>query len=483
MDEEKRLEILSAELMNPRPLLHRDAKVSENTQTLLDTFEVIRQAVQQDPNSIQSYIISMTHEISDMLEVLLLAKEVGIWINKNGHTISPIDIVPLFETIDDLERGSELLEKLFANPVYKIQLNARNNFQEIMLGYSDSNKDGGYWMANWALHKAQRTLSETCRKNDISFRLFHGRGGTVGRGGGRANQAISAMPSSCHNGKIRFTEQGEVITFRYALPAIAHRHLEQIMNAMILSTAKADKKRKNTAISPTVESAGLMEEIARESMDKYRSLIDHPDFWNWYSTVTPIRHISNLHIASRPVSRAKGNELNMEAMRAIPWNFAWTQTRYNVPGWYGIGQALSKKTNQPEILKKLHELYNEWPFFQAVLNNAQREMARSELPIAQQYVNGLYKKERYNFDKTIRDDFEQAKKAILAITGFKQLLDNSPVIQKSIRLRNPYTDVLNLIQMELLAQWNEVGPEEGKEIERGILLSLNGLAAAMQSTG
>ncbi len=483
LEEEERLKILTSELNNPRPLLHRNAKVSESTQTLLDTFEVIRKAVEQDPDSIQSYIISMTHEISDMLEVLLLAKEVGIWINRNGDTISPVDIVPLFETIDDLERGASLLEKLFDNPVYQVQLNARNQFQEIMLGYSDSNKDGGYWMANWALHKAQRTLSETCRKHDISFRLFHGRGGTVGRGGGRANQAISAMPASCHNGKIRFTEQGEVITFRYALPAIAHRHLEQIMNAMILSTANADQKRKDTAISPTVESADLMEEIARESMDKYRSLIDHPDFWKFYSSVTPIRHISNLHIASRPVSRAKGNELNLESMRAIPWNFAWTQTRYNVPGWFGIGQAIGKKADKPEVLEKLRELYREWPFFQAVLNNAQREMARCELPIAQQYVKGLAPEGIHDFDQAIRSDFEQAKKAILAITEFQDLLDNSPVIQKSIRLRNPYTDVLNLIQTELLSRWGKQPPEVSKEIGRGILLSLNGIAAAMQSTG
>ncbi|HKJ30773.1 MAG TPA: phosphoenolpyruvate carboxylase [Balneolales bacterium] len=482
MPEEERLDLLKRELFNPRPLIHKDTQVSEDTATTLNTFEAVRKAIKRDPNCIHSYIISMTHEISDMLEVMLLAKEVGLWRYENGKVTSYLDVVPLFETIDDLENGHKLLAKMFESEVYKKQLEARDQFQEIMLGYSDSNKDGGYWMANWALHKAQNNLGKTCQSYGIDFRLFHGRGGTVGRGGGRANQAIIAQPKACHNGRIRFTEQGEVITFRYALPSIAHRHLEQIMNAMVISTADAQNDEKRDQAMPLPKTSEIMEKIAQSSMELYRSLILHPEFWDWYSTVTPVQHISHLRIASRPVSRAKGNDLNYDSIRAIPWNFAWTQTRYNAPGWFGIGRILNDMIEDEETLKYLQELYQKWPFLQAVINNSQREMARSELDIAKYYSDNSPTKGK-DFDSIIRDDFEKARKAILAITQESELLDNTPVIQKSIRLRNPYTDVLNFIQIELMQRWYKPENTNQEELGRALLLSLNGIAAAMQSTG
>ena len=259
--------------------------------------------IELEPESIGSYIVSMTHSVSDLLEVMVLAKEVGLWAFRDGVVTSPLDVVPLYETIEDLENAASLMEKLFSDPLYQLQLAARGNFQEIMLGYSDSNKDGGYWMANWALHKGQASLGSVCQKHNVDFRLFHGRGGTVGRGGGRANQAIFAMPAVCHNGRIRFTEQGEVISFRYASPEIAHRHLEQIFHAVFLSTARFDQDVEHT--STTDPEGRLMEAISAVSMHSYRTLIDDPALWNWYTRITPIAQIaaSPLLLVLYPVSQ------------------------------------------------------------------------------------------------------------------------------------------------------------------------------------
>jgi phosphoenolpyruvate carboxylase len=474
LSDAEKLRILNSELHNSRPLLPRKAQLSEQSGRALDTFKLIEREKSADSGAIGSYIISMTHQVSDMLEVLLLAKEVGLWEKKGNRVVSALDVVPLFETITDLEDAEELLRFLFRNPVYRLHLRARGNFQEIMLGYSDSNKDGGYWIANWALHKAQEKIARIGEEHGVTIRLFHGRGGTVGRGGGRANQAISALPENSQNGRIRFTEQGEVISFRYARTAIAHRHLEQIVNAVL----KAEYRKTPQFNRP--EAREVMEFIARRSMQAYHALIHHPDFWQWYKEVTPIEHISELRIASRPASRKSAQEVDFESMRAIPWVFSWTQTRYNVPGWYGFGAPLLEAMQDKNRRMLLQEMYAEWPFFQAVLNNAQLEMARTRLPIAKYYQS----LSTVNFDERIREEFSKAREAILQISGQEEILDNSPVIQKSIYLRNPYTDVLNLLQIELMRRWREAEPHHNEDgLRHAILLSINGIAAAMQSTG
>jgi phosphoenolpyruvate carboxylase len=389
--------------------------------------------------------------------------------------------VPLFETVEDLEAAGERMAALFAHPAYRRHLEDRGRFQEIMLGYSDSNKDGGYWMANWALHRAQGELGRVCREHGVDFRRFHGRGGTVGRGGGRAGQAILAMPPVVHDGRIRFTEQGEVISFRYSLEAIARRHLEQIVSAMLLATAGATEA---AAEAEGEDAARLMSAIAERSQRAYRELIDDPAFWRWYTAATPIEQISNLPIASRPVSRGSTDEVDFDGLRAIPWGFAWTQTRYLVPGWYGIGKALSEVMEaEPGAEQELARLYREWPFLTAVVNNAQREMARARLEIAERYAALAGEGD---FHARIAEDFRRAREAILAITGQEELLSNNEVIRKSIALRNPYTDVLNLLQIELLRRYRaaDEGDEEGRRgLREALYLSINGIAAAMQSTG
>jgi phosphoenolpyruvate carboxylase len=480
LEEEEKLRVLTAELQNPRPLLGRGVELPETAKLVLETFAVIREATRSEPEAIRCYIVSMTHAISDMLEPMLLAKEVGLGSGEAGFP--GLDFVPLFETIDDLEMSHELMEKLYEHPAYRPQLQARGRFQEIMLGYSDSNKDGGYWMANWALHKAQRRLGEVCRRNEVDFRLFHGRGGTVGRGGGRANQAILAMPRVAHNGRIRLTEQGEVISFRYALPEIARRHLEQLVSAMLVAFGSEghDAPRRDAG-----RPEELMETIARRSMAAYRELIDHPGLWRWYIHVTPIEQISRLPIASRPVSRKSASEVDFEGLRAIPWVFAWTQARYLVPGWFGVGTALKQTMeSDPGAEEALRGLHRDWPFFDAVLESAQREMARARLPISERYARlDPSAGKGTDYHRWITDDFERARDAILTITGGGELLENSPVIRKSIALRNPYTDVLNLLQIELIRRTRE-GPEaDREELRHDIFLSINGIAAAMQSTG
>jgi phosphoenolpyruvate carboxylase len=475
LNEDERLALLEQELQNRRPLLPRKPHLTDETLEVLDTFETIARIKEQDPAAIGLYIVSMTHDISDLLEVMLLAKEVGLWDPESSSC--PIDIVPLFETIDDLRHSGAFMEKLFEHPIYHNQLQARNRFQELMLGYSDSNKDGGYWMANWALHQAQQDLGEVCRRYRVDFRLFHGRGGTVGRGGGRANKAIIAMPAIVHNGRIRFTEQGEVISFRYASEPIAHRHLEQVTHAVLIATAGEASRN---SMAPSDSDTAILDEVAAQSMAAYRSLIDDPEFWPWYTNVTPIEHISNLPIASRPVSRKSAKEVDFDGLRAIPWVFAWTQTRYIIPGWYGTGAGLKTIVADDDKLQALREWYTSWPFFQAVLDSVQREMRRARIEIAEFYSRST---DQGSIHEKIRRDFQDAEEAIRQITGFSSLMENAPVIQKSIDLRNPYTDVLNLLQIELIERYRSAKEDEKQQLRDLLFLSINGIAAAMQSTG
>lgn len=473
LPEADKLKLLTNELKNPRPLLPLGVGLPEDVQEVLNTFDVIRETIEWSPNALGSYIISMTHAVSHVLEVLLLAKETGLW-RIDGDTVnSPIDVVPLFETVEDLNHAGTLLTNMFEHPAYKKHLEHRENLQEVMLGYSDSNKDGGYWMANWALHKAKRHIGQICRDADVDLRLFHGRGGTVGRGGGRAGQAIIAMPRIVHNGRIRFTEQGEVISFRYALPAIAHRHLEQIVRAMMIAPLR---------VADEEGDAMVMEKIADVSMKAYRQLIDDPEFWPWYASSTPIEQISRLPIASRPVSRGSVHHVDFDDLRAIPWVFAWTQTRYIVPGWYGAGEGFQKLLEDHG--SDLKRMYKKWTFFQAVLNSAQREMARTRLDVASEYLNlSSDPKAGERMNRKIVKDFKKAEAAILEITGYDSLYGHIPVFKKSVKLRNPYSDVLNLLQVELIRRSRNDLESDKERLVHAVLLSVNGIAAAMQSTG
>ncbi len=478
MMEEEKAGILTEELESSRPLVPRHARLSKVSTELLDTFNVVSKAAGRNPHAIGSIIVSMTHDVSDMLEVLLIARETGLWYHENNEVISKLDVVPLFETVEDLSNSRTVMQRLFENDVYCKHLAGRRDIQEIMLGYSDSNKDGGYWMANWALHKAQESLALVCGEYGITCRLFHGRGGTVGRGGGRSNQAVLGLPKVCHNGKIRFTEQGEVISFRYALPSIARRHLEQMVNAMIRTAGDTDRN-KNHYFDSRNKGFIMMEEISGRSMKAYQAFTREASTWRWYASITPIEFISALPIASRPVSRKSGKEVDFDSLRAIPWVFAWTQTRYNLPGWFGTGSALDSYLHEhPDDLELMQKLYNQSRFFRSVIDNARRELARAHLDIAERYSRQV----QQGLHHVIVEEFEKTSRRLLDIAGEDELLSNNKVIQRSILLRNPYTDVLNLLQIELM-QRNRDPELRSPKVRHALFSSINGIAAAMQSTG
>jgi phosphoenolpyruvate carboxylase len=470
--ETERVEILSQSIESATLDHSRIEDMSDTTRELLSVFDIIKRTCEHDRHALGSYIISMANSVSDVLEVLWLMRLTGCAV---------LDIVPLFETIDDLEHGPDLLDGMLANPVYRKHIESRGQFQEIMLGYSDSNKDGGFLMSSWVLQAAMSRLAGVCRNKDVKFRFFHGRGGTVGRGGGRSNRAIQATPIDSRSGGLRMTEQGEVISFRYAIPDIAHRHLEQLVSATLLAESQASSEPESRSGSDDQ----LMGRLGDRAMAAYRQLIDDPSFWDWFTQVSPIAHISALPIASRPVARSSGS-VHFENLRAIPWVFSWTQMRINVPGWYGIGNSLSEAiAESEETIGILCRWYQEWDYFRTVIDNAQQEMARARLDIARLYDelahdtgHGASK----HFER-VSAEFQLARTAILRITGQEEILDNNPVIQRSIEQRNGPTDLLNVLQVELLKRYARADKTEKSSLRPVLFASISGIAAAMQSTG
>lgn len=493
LPEEEKVRLLARELLNPRPLLPPEWTDAPEILAVTGVFEVIRRAQRYiAPEAVNTYIISMTHGTSDILEPLLLAKEAGLlrW-RMEGETPrleSDIDVVPLFETIDDLRRCDGLMRGLFANRAYREQVRARGDFQEVMLGYSDSSKDGGFLAANWALQDTQARMARVCRKAGVALRLFHGRGGTVGRGGGRANRAILSQPPGSFDGRIRFTEQGEVISFRYSLAPIAHRHLEQIVNATLLSAAETIGRMKKKRESPAWHDA--IAQMAGRSREVYRDLVyDDPDFWRFYTQATPIAHISRLPIASRPVFRPGKQIAGIEDLRAIPWVFAWVQSRYVLPGWYGLGSALEWFVEQDAgNLATLQQMYRGWPFFKTVVDAAQLELVRAHLPTAAMYAARVHPAELgQRIHHRIEEEFEVTRRWLLKITQQEALLNHAPAVRSTVEFRNPAVTPLSVLQVALLRYWDahleNCSEEESAAWREAILLSIAGIAAAMQSTG
>ena len=477
LSEEERIALLRRELSTPRPLRTRWSPLSESATELLATLETVRQARETDPHAVRAYIISMTHGVSDMLEVLLLLKEAGLYRpHPDGSCESDLEVVPLFETIEDLEHGPRLVGELLDDPIIHRHLRSLAGEgpvrQEIMLGYSDSNKDGGFLMANISLHRAQAEIANAATARGVSVRFFHGRGGTVGRGGGRAGRAILAAPPAARSGSMRFTEQGEVISFRYALPDIARRHLEQIISAALISSADPSLPEDSAGL------LGILQRAARVSMDRYRSLIDAPGFWAWFSRSTPISHIAGLPIASRPISRASGSQLTFDGLRAIPWVFSWIQIRALAPGWFGVGTALNSLSGEDRAIVKTAATSN--PFLRSVLENTAQELARARMVIMRRYAR--LGPEGDTFAGLIEQEHRLAAEQVLDMTGRDSLMSFSPVIERAIASRNSWTDVLNLVQIELM-QRERSGSEPAEDLALALQASVNGVASAMQSTG
>lgn len=478
LPEEEKVEVLERELSNPRPLVTSDWTGSESCEKVREVFRVIRRAhLQLGLASIRSYVISMTHGLSDILEVLLLAKDAGILRVHAGDLAPECDIqaVPLLETIDDLRNSEPLIDSLLAHPWYRDLLPAYEQEQEVMLGYSDSSKDGGYAAANWALHRTIRDLSKLAKRRGVRLRFFHGRGGTVGRGGGRASQAILSQPPGSFSGRIRFTEQGEVISFRYTLSPIAHRHLEQIVSAVLLASSGDDK--------PTPAAwYEACERLAVLSRDAYRRFVyDNPEFWAFYTQATPIAQISHLPIASRPVMRPGSGKVGLSGLRAIPWNFAWVQSRYGVPGWFGLGSAIeSFERENSDGRRLLQEMVAGWPFFRTMLENAELELCRADMEIAASYARraGPVGQRQH---AVVKAEYDRTVSAVLTLTGHAALLDRAPVVRRAIWFRAPLVASMNRLQVALLERM--AGDPDPERWRPAVLQTLAGIAAGMQSTG
>ncbi len=488
LSEVERTDLLTQEILTRRPLIPRDLDFSGPTLETLRVFTQIRKLLSEiSPKAISTYIISMTQHPSDVLAVQLFAKEAGLFrILPQGSALSMLQIVPLFETIEDLRLAPRIMEQLFRNTAYRLHLQAQGDLQEIMLGYSDSNKDGGYLTSHWELYQAQKALRQVAKQYGIRLRIFHGRGGTTGRGGGGPmNRAILAQPHGTVAGQIKLTEQGEVISSRYADAAVAHRYLHQIVHAVLLASMESQTEPLRASREVLWEEA--MAEISAEAFAVYRRLIyEEPDFLEFFYQATPIEELSLLNIGSRPAKRRPTHRI--EDLRAIPWVFSWTQNRCLLPAWYGVGSALRHFVDQDaHRLTLLQEMYAEWPFFQAVLNNCQMAVAKADLHITARYatlVNQPAIRERILH--RLQEEYDWTLQMILSITQQKQLLDNEPFLQKTIRLRNPYIDSLSYIQVDLLKRSRKAPPPDDASREKliaAILLSINGIAAGLKNTG
>jgi len=477
--EEARTNLLVQELHARRPLIPAQPQYTEPTNEVIDTFRIITSINQQlAPGTIQTVIVSMTRGVSDVLTVLLLAREAGVLALPNGG----IDIVPLFETGDDLAHCEQVVEACWQNSIYRAHVKRRGDIQEIMIGYSDSNKDVGFVSANWALYEAQRKLRDIGTTHQISMRLFHGRGGSIGRGGGPTNEAILAQPPGSVAGQIKITEQGEVISDRYSLQALAKRHLEQVVHAVM----KAAFAR---PADPPATWTQVLETLANASRKTYRGLVyDDPDFVGFFREVTPIAEISRLKIGSRPAARR--NSQRIEDLRAIPWVFSWMQSRFTLPGWYGLGAAvevfISNYAEGPDAARALlQQMYREWAFFRSMIDNAQMILGKADMYIAHRYAELVGDQElAVRMMTTVEAEYSRSVSAVCLISQSDTLLARSPILQRSIALRNPYVDPISYIQVELLRRLREFPDGDGHEaLEDAILLTISGIAAGLKNTG
>jgi phosphoenolpyruvate carboxylase len=487
LDEMAKRQLLMTLLNDARPLRVPGARYSEHTQSELAIFEEALSArAAYGAEAIRHYIISHTETVSDLLEVLLLQKEVGLMRGTldDSATVDLI-VVPLFETIEDLRNSAGIMREFYALPGLANLVQRSGAEQDIMLGYSDSNKDGGIFTSNWELYRAEVALVEDfdrlANSHNIQLRMFHGRGGTVGRGGGPSYQAILAQPPGTVRGQIRLTEQGEVIGSKYANPEIGRRNLETLVAATLEATLLQPTK---TAPRNFLETAA---QLSQASMAAYRSLVyETPGFNDYFFGATPIREIAELNIGSRPASR-KANQ-KIEDLRAIPWGFSWGQCRLTLPGWFGFGSAVEKfldrptETERKAALALLQKMVKQWPFFKTLLSNMDMVLAKSDLALASRYSELVSDaKLRKKVFTAIETEWHRTADVMALLTGEKHRLANNPALARSIRHRFPYIDPLHHLQVELIRRYREGKADE--RVQRGIHISINGIAAGLRNTG
>ena len=485
LDESRRVAILEGELHSPRLLCHPASDLADITRSELAILREAATAVERVGRSIvPHYVISMAHDVSDVLEVAVLLKEVGlVTAAASGRAATTrLDIVPLFETIDDLDRSADVLARLLANDVYADLVRSRRNRQEVMIGYSDSNKDGGYLTSQWNLSAAQTALTLVAADAGVRLRFFHGRGGTVGRGGGPAHQAILALPPGSVDGSIRLTEQGEMVAAKYSNPAMARRNLETVVAATLEASLL------HTADDPAEDErhADTMSELSALAYDAYRSLVYGDDrFVSFFRSITPTDEIAKLNVGSRPASRTASAAI--EDLRAIPWVFGWTQCRLMLPAWYGVGTAVhgfvGGDAPDERRLDQLSQMYRDWPFFRTVIDNMGMVLAKTDIDIARRYADVLVEDDATRSDLfgAIADEHARTLHWHRRITGSATPLADNPLLARSLRNRYPYLDPLHVMQVDLLRRFRDGDHDE--MVERGIQLSINAIATGLRNSG
>jgi phosphoenolpyruvate carboxylase len=467
---EERCSLLVKLLADPRPDLSDHPGVTPAAAETWSLFQLIARVNHVYGSQLLGpFVISMCESACDVLTVLLLARWTGC---DKG-----LQIVPLFETIEDLHAAPTILETLYSLPVYKEHLSTCGDAQIVMIGYSDSNKDGGYVTANWSLYQSQEQITRVSRDHEVKLTIFHGRGGTIARGGGPANHAIRAQPPGSINGRFRLTEQGETIAVRYSNPELAHRHLEQIVHAVLMASSPL-----NTEDNVNPHWRAAMDTMSSTAFKVYRELVyETPGFIDFWQDATPLNEIKRLHIGSRPAAR--GLSMAVNKIRAIPWVFSWMQSRFNLPGWYGLGSALLSVHDNG----LLREMYNGWLLFKTMLDNTEMSLIKADMNIASLYVDLVPDKEMGSrFFNIIHDEYKRTRDAVLSISRHVNLLDAEPVTQMAVQLRNPYVDPLNYVQVEMLRRLRALPDPESEtaqSIREVITITINGIAAGLRNTG